>query len=673
MKKIYFQLIFSLIAVAVFISCGHNEEPVKPEPPVITFGATSYTFEEGETATITGTVTTNIALQSVVLYLETSGTSTVLDTKVTNAASFDFSTTFTATTATKGFKVVALNSDNQSSAKSVSVTVNRPTPAIPVITFSASSYSLAANVAKAISGTVTSSSTISSVHYYVVSGASETLVNTTTPKVPLYAFSQTFTPTTATTAFKVVAANAQGAATQTVPVSVFVPGTVDAFPGAEGFGRYTTGGRGGKVIYVTNLNDAGDGSLRAAIAQSGTRTILFKVSGIIALQSTLEIKNGDVTIAGQTAPGDGICIKNFPVVVKTSNVIVRYMRFRMGDEKQTADDAFWGREQKNIIIDHCSMSWSTDECSSFYDNENFTMQWCILSESLRISVHNKGAHGYGGIWGGKGASFHHNLLANHDSRNPRFCGSRYSNQPNKELVDFRNNVIYNWGANSGYAGEGGSYNMVNNYYKPTSTSSNATRIFQPNADDGSNNQPAGVWGTFYVAGNYMEGSTAVTDNNWQGIQPNPSSKNKEELKSSVEFNKGEITTQTAQDAYTAVLQKAGASNKRDNTDARVVNEVQNGLAPVRAYYSVEPLKTLPSGVTSRTKPGMIDTQADVGGWDTYNSTAAPTDSDGDGMPDAWETANGLNPNDASDGVKYTVDANKKYTNLEMYLNSLINN
>ncbi|MDR0692810.1 MAG: pectate lyase [Prevotellaceae bacterium] len=446
------------------------------------------------------------------------------------------------------------------------------------------------------------------------------------------------------------------------PLVTFAQETA-AFPGAEGFGKYTIGGRGGKVIYVTNLTDNNtEGSLRWAVNQSGARLILFEVSGIIALNSTLEIKSPNLTIAGQTAPGDGICIKNYPVVVKADNVVIRYLRFRMGDEQNTADDALWGREQKNIIIDHCSMSWSTDECSSFYDNEHFTMQWCIVSESLRASVHGKGNHGYGGIWGGKGASFHHNLLAHHDSRNPRFCGSRYSNQPDKELVDFRNNVIYNWGSNSGYAGEGGNYNFVGNYYKPGAGTSNAARIFQPNADDGSNSQPAGVWGTFYVSGNYMlnkDGApnTSVNSDNWVGMTPNPSSKSKAELRSDVEFEKGEVTTHTAEEAFTLVLQKAGASFVRDATDARVVNEVRNGLAPARA-----------SG-NAGTKAGLIDSQTDVGGWDTYNSATAPVDSDGDGMPDTWEDDHGLSKNNAADGAACTLNA--VYTNVEVYINGLI--
>jgi len=438
---------------------------------------------------------------------------------------------------------------------------------------------------------------------------------------------------------------------------------IPAFPGAEGGGAYTTGGRGGKIYLVTSLDDTnagnpttGEGTLRWCLAQTGSRTIVFRVSGIIRLKSALKIP-ANTTIAGQTAPGDGICIADNTTQLNGGNVIIRYMRFRMGDLSAVQNDAFWGRNYSNIIIDHCSMSWSTDECSSFYDNENFTMQWCLLSESLRNSVHEKGKHGYGGIWGGKTATFHHNLLAHHDSRNPRMCGSRYSNKPELELVDFRNNVIYNWGANSGYAGEGGRYNFVNNYYKPGPGSSNKTRIFQPYPDDGANSQPAGIWGTFYVNGNYMDGSTAVTDDNWQGIHPNGSSSKKDEIKSDVEFEVPFVTTQTAAEAYELVLAKVGASFNRDSTDARIIDEVANKLAPVRASNGT-------------TVGGLIDSQSDVGSWEeyAYNEDQVPADEDRDGMGDEWELANGLNPADKTDR---NLIADNGYTSLEIYINQLL--
>jgi pectate lyase len=433
--------------------------------------------------------------------------------------------------------------------------------------------------------------------------------------------------------------------------SPLVYSSTPAFPGAEGGGKYTTGGRGGRVIYVTSLADTNtEGTLRWAVAQTGARTILFKVSGIIDLNSELKISNGNLTIAGQSAPGDGICIRNYAVQVSANNVIIRFLRFRMGDEKLTESDAIWGRNRQDIIIDHCSMSWSTDECASFYDNTNFTLQWCILSESLRNSVHGKGKHGYGGIWGGHTASFHHNLLAHHDSRNPRMCGSRYSNRPDLELVDFRNNVIYNWGGNSGYAGEGGRYNFINNYYKPGPVSTNRARIFQPSADDGSNSQPAGVWGSFYVTGNHVCGSSTATNDNWQGIHPNPSSKSKAELKSTVPFELPEVTTHSAATAYERVLSYAGASLRRDAVDQRIVREVTDSTF------------TYPG--SNGSVKGLIDTQNDVGGWPDYNTSGVPVDTNNDGIPDGWIEQNCPG--------KSATDLNEEdYTYLEVYLNSLV--
>ncbi|MEN9597949.1 MAG: hypothetical protein RL596_260, partial [Bacteroidota bacterium] len=269
-----------------------------------------------------------------------------------------------------------------------------------------------------------------------------------------------------------------------------------AFPGAEGFGKFTTGGRGGAVITVTNLNDAGAGSFREAVTKKGKRIIVFAVSGTIHLETNLSIA-GDVTIAGQTAPGEGICLADRPVTLGGNNIIVRYLRFRMGDKYQRGgmvdgnggDDAFGGTKRKNIIVDHCSMSWSTDEVFSIYNGDSTTIQWNLIAEPLNYSYHFETGdkdyehHGYGGIWGGTHLSAHHNLFAHCISRTPRFNGARLG--ASIELVDFRNNVIYNWGHNNVYGGEGGSYNVVANYYKPgpgTSKQVNS-RILNPSKTD----------------------------------------------------------------------------------------------------------------------------------------------------------------------------------------------
>jgi len=437
---------------------------------------------------------------------------------------------------------------------------------------------------------------------------------------------------------------------------------VPAFPGAEGGGVYTSGGRGGHVIYVENLNDKGPGSLRKAIEAKGPRTIVFKVSGNIELAKPIYIKNDDVTIAGQSAPGDGICLINYGVEVEADNVIIRFIRVRPGYKSGEELDAISGMNQKNIIIDHCSFSWGTDEAASFYENTDFTMQWCIVSESLDQSVHSKGNHGYGGIWGGKNASFHHNLITDHSSRNPRFHGSRYNNNPDTEQVDFRNNVIYNWGSNSVYGGEEGSYNMINNYYKPGPATKKDVRyrildLTQSFFNPKYNKDTLGA-GKFYIKGNVVEGFPKATNNNWgKGVQGKGVDKNKKLFSMLNEpVPHTSVTTETANEAFKSVLQSAGSSLRRDAADERIVEEARTGKEQYGSSFS--------GG-----RKGIIDSPEDVGGWPLLQQFDPPVDSDKDGMPDSWEKDNKLDFNDPADGNAFTLD--KNYTNLEVYLNSLV--
>lgn len=411
-----------------------------------------------------------------------------------------------------------------------------------------------------------------------------------------------------------------------------------AFPSAEGFGLYATGGRGGLIYKVTNLNDDGEGSLRKGILKNGPRIIVFDVSGTIELKRNLDINKGDLTILGQTAPGHGITLKGYPVTIKSNNVILRYLRFRMGDENGVQGDALGCRNTKNVIIDHCSISWATDENGSFYNNENFTLQWCIISEALNKSVHEKGAHGYGGIWGGVKASFHHNLIASNNSRNPRFSGSKTTANAENEFVDFRNNVIYNWGENSIYGGENGTYNMINNYFKPgpATTSSKLSRIVSPS-------EP---YGKFYVNGNFVFDDKEVTKNNWNGgvqcEQPQAV-----QLKTPVDISEN-IKTTSAKKAFKLVIENAGANMFRDSVDKRILNNTKDG----QTSY----------------KKGIIDSQEDAGGWPILKSEKNKTDSDNDGMPDDWENRHKLD-NHSNDSNLYTID--EHYTNIEIYSNSLI--
>lgn len=436
-----------------------------------------------------------------------------------------------------------------------------------------------------------------------------------------------------------------------------------AFPGAEGFGQNATGGRGGRVIYVTNLNDAGPGSFRAAVLAAGPRFVLFTVSGNISLKSRLDIKNGSITIAGQTAPGDGICIKDYPVTISADNVIIRFMRFRMGDEAGQEGDPLGGRFHKNIIIDHCSVSWSTDECLSFYGNENTTLQWSFVTESLRNSVHSKGAHGYGGIWGGRRSSFHHNLLANHDSRNPRLGETGGDAFALTDLVDLRNNVIYNWGNNSCYGGEAMNVNIINCYYKPGPATKKKERIIaiDKNLEEGTD--VYNIWGKFYIAGNIMEGSSRTTTDNWTyGVYEQSHSKygvlsaaDKAAMKMDQEHPTAEnVSTHTAELAYQKVLELGGASLVRDAIDLRIVAHVQNG--------------TYASDGSEGSTAGIIDSQNDVDGWPDLTGAAAPLDSSGDGMPDDWKRKQKLNPEQSEANGN---DLSSAYDNVEVYINSLV--
>jgi pectate lyase len=435
-----------------------------------------------------------------------------------------------------------------------------------------------------------------------------------------------------------------------------------SFPGAEGYGKYATGGRGGKTFIVSNLNDNGTGSFREAAEAKGKKIIVFAVSGTIHLETKLSIK-GDVTIAGQTAPGDGICLADNAVFLGGDNIIVRYIRFRMGDKYQKGgmvdgnggDDAFGGTRRKNIIIDHCSMSWSTDEVFSVYAGDSTTLQWNLISEPLNYSYHFETGdkdyehHGYGAIWGGLHMTAHHNLFAHCSNRNPRFNGIRHTPT---EFVDYRNNVIYDWGGNNIYAGEGGDYNIINNYFKygPNTSKSVKYRIVNPGK-----NETIG-FGKWYVDGNYVDEAADVTKNNWLGIHMGNGGTEEDKKNTVIDkpHDAWPIPTQTAELAYESVLKLVGASFKRDTLDERIISDVKN-----RSGKFIDVQGGFPHGTEFETT---------VNAWPALKSLPASADSDKDGMPDDWEKKNGLNANDASDAAK--ISLHKFYTNIEVYLNSL---
>ena len=479
-----------------------------------------------------------------------------------------------------------------------------------------------------------------------------------------------------------------------------------AFPGAEGHGRYTAGGRGGKIVHVTNLNDSGTGSFRQAVKGSDKKIVVFDVAGVIALASDVSI-GANTTILGQTAPAPGITLRYYTVNPNGNNIVMRFIRIRRGEEKDVNDgaDASTARHFTGMMIDHCSMSWSIDEVASFYDNNNFTMQWCTVGESLNNAGHGKGAHGYGGIWGGKLASFHHNLICHVNNRSPRFNGARYDwtgytgnqrysefqweNAVQSEIVDFRNCVIYNCG-NGCYGGPGGGYvNMINNYYKtgPAGSTSRTTQISVANSTSASGYEK--YWdmtSRYYIKGNRVNNSESYDWSNIaydSGVQTingerytqdpkhyygsnvtyvkNTSGTDCVKIKLDQPTEAGTVTTHTANQAFNKVLGYAGASLVRDNVDERYMTEAKNGTA------------TYTGSVTG--KKGRIDKVSDVNGYTEANfgtgSRETGFDSDNDGIPDAWETANGLNPNNATDASQFTLDPKKYYSNLEVYANSLV--
>lgn len=413
-----------------------------------------------------------------------------------------------------------------------------------------------------------------------------------------------------------------------------------AFPGAEGFGAAASGGRGKAVYEVTNLNDAGPGSLREALSE-GDRTIVFRVSGTINLQSQLRLNKPNVTIAGQTAPGDGICLRGRELfIADTDNVIVRFLRLRPGDEQNVEHDALSIRNSQNVIVDHCSLSWSTDSLNDVtHTSGNVTVQWCVLSEPLNESVHGKGQHGYATGWDGRiiddpaggkkggGGSYHHNLIAHAASRAPRIGYYKLG-----RLIDCRNNVIYNCGP--AYGGETDDFNYVANYYRlGPSNLKPAGVIFDVWADDA----------RMYVAGNVVEGRPAVLQDNAAAIQfkkGDPAT-----VLVAKPFDVAPVTTDAADVALKRVLAGAGAVlPRRDAVDERIIFDVQQRTGSI------------------------INSQEDVGGWPELRSAEAPADADHDGMPDEWEQRNGLDADDATDGAKAKLPSG--YTNLELYLNEL---
>jgi hypothetical protein len=417
---------------------------------------------------------------------------------------------------------------------------------------------------------------------------------------------------------------------------------IPAFPGAEGFGAYATGGRGGRVLHVTNLDDNGEGSLRWAIDQEGPRTVVFDVSGTIKLRGGLTIRKPNITIAGQTAPGDGICLRDAGLSISTDDVVIRFIRCRLGDEGREGD-ALSLSDGHDIIVDHCSGSWSTDEVLSASTHNptltRLTVQWCFIAEAL-----NAKGHGYGSLIRGTGGakfSYLHNLYAHNYGRNPRpgnYDDNPVEDDPDGLLLDFRNNVIYDWGG--GHAGYNNDHksrtrmNYVGNYLKAGSASTN----------NGIAYKTCSPFDLAYFAGNLYEGQPA--DDPWAIVKYHEDWTPEiiASFKQASPFETGPIREEDAATAYERVLRIGGAIRpKRDAVDARIVADVKTGAG------------------------GLIDSQSEVGGWPDLASAPAPSDADQDGMPDAWETAHGFDPASDADGPQ-DKDGDG-YTNLEEFLNN----
>jgi hypothetical protein len=431
-------------------------------------------------------------------------------------------------------------------------------------------------------------------------------------------------------------------------------GDVVAFPGAEGFGRLASGGRGGDVYEVTTLDDSGPGSLRDGfLTAKGPRTIIFKTSGTIQLKSRLQLTKSDITIAGQTAPGDGICLRDYTFQMKgASNVIVRYLRLRLGDQNKPkgargGDDTFNTDDIDRVIVDHCSLCWAIDGTHDLRRGGNFTMQWSIVCESLNHSLHNKGTHAMCASYRNPSGniSLHHNLYSTCRDRHPSL-GSE--DAPPQYIVDFRNNIDYNW-SDPGTCNFCDAFiNCVNNVWRP-GPMTNPKKL--PIAMKGG--LPDMAKG--HMEGNVFEDRDDLTKDNYAALDFNrwlhrPDTGYKyagtmKDWKSSKPADLGPNTPQTqpAKEAYELVLARSGASLHRDAVDQRIVANVRER------------------------KGKVIDSQQEVGGWPVLKSAPAPVDSDHDGIPDDWEKAHGLNPNDASDSKIIGEDG---YSNLEKYLNSL---